>query len=126
MDILRPSPIIIGSRSITTGFLVLIIARVGAEMGSDACLHKLLVGEFASLPEVIEGNRFLAARAEVQVRYLDEIEARFNDMTQARLPLLDRNASDLSTLRQVADVSYYLTDSRENRLSCLPTKQGRC
>ncbi|MCJ7568066.1 MAG: arsenical pump-driving ATPase GET3 [Anaerolineales bacterium] len=111
---------------ITTGFFEVIVAGVRAEMGSDACLHILLVGEFTSLPEVIEGNRFLAARAEVQVRYLDEIEARFNDMTQARLPLLDRDVSDLSTLRQVADVSYYLTDSRENRLSCLPTKQGRC
>lgn len=58
------------------------------------------------LPEVIEGNRFLAARAAVQACYLDEIEARFESLTQARLPLLDRDVSELSTLRQVGEILY--------------------
>ncbi len=58
------------------------------------------------LPEVIEGNRFLAARANLQTRYLGEIEAGFDGLTQARLPLLDRDVSDLSTLRQVGEVLY--------------------
>ncbi len=58
------------------------------------------------LPEVIEGNRFLAARAAVQACYLEEIEARFESLTQARLPLLDRDVSQLSTLRQVGEMLY--------------------
>ncbi|MHB9090615.1 MAG: ArsA family ATPase, partial [Chloroflexota bacterium] len=58
------------------------------------------------LPEVIEGNRFLAARASLQGRYLEEIEARFRDLVRARLPLLDRDVSELSTLRQVSQTLY--------------------
>jgi len=58
------------------------------------------------LPEVIEGNRFLEARAKLQSRYLDEIEKRFDGLNQARLPLLDHDVSDLSTLRQVGELLY--------------------
>ncbi len=58
------------------------------------------------LPEVVEGNRFLTARAAVQARYLDEIEQRFDDLLQTRLPLLDHDVSDLTTLRQVGAVLY--------------------
>ena len=58
------------------------------------------------LPEVIEGNRFLEARAKLQSRYLDEIGNRFDGITQARLPLLDRDVSNLSTLRQVGEALY--------------------
>lgn len=58
------------------------------------------------LPEVIEGNRFLAARAKLQGRYLDEIDARFADRVQSRLPLLDRDVSELATLRQVGEMVY--------------------
>ncbi len=58
------------------------------------------------LPEVIEGNRFLAARADLQARYLDEIETRFAELIRVRLPLLDRDVSDVSTLRQVGKMLY--------------------
>lgn len=53
------------------------------------------------LPEVIEGNRFLSSRAEVQGRFLEQIEARFENLTRVRLPLLDRDLSELDILRTV-------------------------
>ncbi len=58
------------------------------------------------LPEVIEGNRFLEARAGVQARYLEEIETRFGNRVRARLPLLDRDVSELSTLRRINGMLY--------------------
>jgi arsenite-transporting ATPase len=58
------------------------------------------------LPEVIEGNRFLAARATLQARYLDEIDTRFAAFVKTRLPLLDHDVSDLSTLRELGEVLY--------------------
>lgn len=58
------------------------------------------------LPEVIEGNRFLQARASVQHGYLEEIERRFSGILMNRLPLLDRDVSDLTTLRQVGELLY--------------------
>jgi arsenite/tail-anchored protein-transporting ATPase len=53
------------------------------------------------LPEVIEGNRFLASRAEVQRRYIGQIGERFKDLDTIRLPLLDRDVSELQILRMV-------------------------
>jgi arsenite-transporting ATPase len=58
------------------------------------------------LPEVIEGNRFLAARAKLQAKYQDEIKQRFGDFVRTSLPLLDRDVSDLSTLRHVGELLY--------------------
>jgi len=58
------------------------------------------------LPEVIEGNRFLEARAGVQARYLEEIEARFGALVRTQLPLLDRDVSELSALRQISGMLY--------------------
>ncbi|MBI5879040.1 MAG: hypothetical protein HZB53_15440 [Chloroflexi bacterium] len=57
-------------------------------------------------PEVIEGNRFLAARACLQRRYLGETEDRFADLVRTRLPRLDRDVSELSTLRAVSEKLY--------------------
>ncbi len=57
-------------------------------------------------PDVIEGNRFLASRAEVQARYLEQIEARFGNLTRARLPLLNKDVSELDTLRLVGGLLY--------------------
>lgn len=65
-----------------------------------------LVVNQSILPEVIEGNRFLAARAKLQAKYQSEIEARFGDFVRASLPLLDRDVSDLSTLRHVGELLY--------------------
>jgi anion-transporting ArsA/GET3 family ATPase len=58
------------------------------------------------LPEVIEGNRFLQARAKLQSSYLDEINARFTDIVKAQLPLLDHDVSDLESLRKVGQLLY--------------------
>ncbi|MFA4876748.1 MAG: TRC40/GET3/ArsA family transport-energizing ATPase [Methanoregula sp.] len=58
------------------------------------------------LPEVIEGNRFLTSRANLQATYLKEIEERFSDYLMSHLPLLDRDVSDLATLRKVGDLLY--------------------
>ncbi len=75
------------------------LARLGIPVQS-------LVINQCILSEVIEGNRFLEARARLQARYLDEIEARFDGLLKTRLPLLDHDVSDLSTLRQIGEVLY--------------------
>ena len=56
--------------------------------------------------DVIEGNRFLSSRADVQGRYLEQIAARFGSLTRVRLPLLNRDVSELDTLRTVGDLLY--------------------
>ncbi len=107
LDVLR-------NRSTTVFNLVLLPERLPIEETHSAItgLDRLgipvqsLVINQCILPEVIEGNRFLEARANLQSRYLDEIENRFNGLTRARLPLLDRDVSELSTLRQVGEVLY--------------------
>lgn len=58
------------------------------------------------LPEVIEGNRFLQARSNLQTRYLGEIENRFSDYLKGQLRLLDHDVSDLASLRQVGSLLY--------------------
>jgi arsenite-transporting ATPase len=58
------------------------------------------------LPEVIEGNRFLQARAKLQNLYSDEINARFTNMLKAQLPLLDHDVSDLESLRKIGQLLY--------------------
>ena len=58
------------------------------------------------LPEVIEGNRFLTPRAKLQKKYLDEINTRFKELLQIRLPLLDHDVSDLTSLRKVGKLLY--------------------
>lgn len=58
------------------------------------------------LPEVIEGNRFLAARANLQKTYLDEIDTRFKELVQIHLPLLDHDVSNLTSLRKVGKLLY--------------------
>ncbi len=105
---------VLRDRSNTVFNLVLLPERLPIEETHSAItgLDRLgipvqsLVVNQCILPEVIEGNRFLGARAKLQSRYLDEIENRFDGLTQARLPLLDRDVSDLSTLRQVGEVLY--------------------
>jgi anion-transporting ArsA/GET3 family ATPase len=58
------------------------------------------------LPVVIQGNRFLTARSDVQARYLKEIESRFDGLLRSELPLLDHDVSDLSSLREVSEILY--------------------
>ena len=58
------------------------------------------------VPEVIEGNQFLSARAKVQTRYLEEIDRRFGHLLRVRLPLLDDDIADLPTLRALGDILY--------------------
>ncbi len=105
---------ILGNRSTTIFTLVLLPERLPIEETQSAItgLSRLgipvqaLVVNQCILPEVVEGNRFLAARAKLQARYMEEIDARFGDLLRSRLPLLDRDVSDLSTLRQVGEMLY--------------------
>ncbi len=105
---------VLQNRSTTVFNLVLLPERLPIEETHSAItgLDRLgipvqsLVINQCILPEVIEGNRFLEARAKLQSRYLDEIENRFNGLVKTRLPLLDRDVSELFTLRQVGEVLY--------------------
>lgn len=102
------------SRATTVFSLVLLPERLPIEETQSAVtgLDRLgipvqaLVVNQCILPEVIEGNRFLAARAKLQKRYLDEIDTRFSPFVKSRLPLLDHDVSDLSTLREVGEMLY--------------------
>ena len=58
------------------------------------------------LPEVIEGNRFLQARADVQTKYMHEISERFIGITRLQMPLFDHDVSDLNSLRKVGQLLY--------------------
>jgi arsenite-transporting ATPase len=105
---------VLRDRSTTVFTLVLLPERLPIEETQSAIsgLDRLgipvqaLVINQCILREVIEGNRFLGARAEVQRRYLDEIESRFDGLARTRLPLLDRDVSDLVTLRRVGQMVY--------------------
>lgn len=105
---------VLRDRSSTVFSLVLIPERLPIEETHSAItgLDKLgipvqaLVVNQCILPEVIEGNRFLAARADLQGRYLEEIKSRFGSLVRNQLPLLDRDVSELSTLRQVGEMLY--------------------
>jgi arsenite/tail-anchored protein-transporting ATPase len=57
-------------------------------------------------PQVIEGNRFLQTRAEIQSGYQAEIDRRFAAQAMARLPLFDRDISSLDALREVGQILY--------------------
>lgn len=57
-------------------------------------------------PQVIEGNRFLAARARLQARYQTEIDQRFASLERAWLPLFDHDISNLPSLREVGEFLY--------------------
>jgi arsenite-transporting ATPase len=57
-------------------------------------------------PQVIEGNRFLAARARLQAGYQAEIDQRFAALEKVRLPLFDHDISSLSALREVGEFLY--------------------
>ena len=97
------------NRETTVFNLVLLPERIPIEETQSAIngLSKLgipvqsLIINQCILPEVIEGNRFLQARAKLQSFYLDEINARFSDIIKAKLPLFDHDVSDLKSLRKV-------------------------
>lgn len=100
---------------LTTIFnLVLLPERLPIEESASAIfgLGKLgipvqaLVVNQCILPESIEGNRFLSARASVQSGYQDEIDSRFPDLLKARLQLLDHDVSDVAALRELASLLY--------------------
>lgn len=107
LDVLR------STRS-TVFTLVLLPERLPIEETQSAIsgLSKLgipvqaLVANQCILPEVIEGNRFLTARARLQARYLNEIDSRFGELLKTRLPLLDHDVSDTTALREVSELLY--------------------
>jgi len=57
---------------------------------------------------VVNGNKFLEARRNLQARYIAKIDSVFSDLTMAQLPLLDRDVSDVSTLREIGNILYGL------------------
>lgn len=105
---------VLRNRSSTVFSLVLLPERLPMEETQSAIagLEKLGIGVQALvinqviLPEVIEGNRFLSARANVQEGYLKEIGRRFSGLVTARLPLFDRDVSDVGSLRRVGELLY--------------------
>lgn len=107
LDVLR-------SRATTVFTLVLLPERLPIEESQSAIIGlerlgipvQALVVNQCILPEVIESNRFLEARAKLQARYLSEIETRFADLIRTRLPLLDHDVSDITTLREVGELLY--------------------
>lgn len=58
------------------------------------------------LPEVIEDNRFLQARSDLQKKYIEEINTRFKNLLQIKLPLLDHDVSNVTSLRKVGKLLY--------------------
>lgn len=58
------------------------------------------------LSNVIEQNRFLEARSELQMKYLSQIDRQFPDFIKTKLPLLEKDASDITTLRQIGSLIY--------------------
>jgi len=68
-------------------------------------VQALVVNQVIPL-DVIEDNRFLAARAKLQKTYLAEIDTRFADLVRSRLPLLDRDVSSTAAMRQVGELLY--------------------
>lgn len=105
---------VLRDRATTVFNLVLLPERLPIEETQSAItgLGKLgipvqgIVVNQTILPEVIEGNRFLAARANLQKAYLEEINTRFGGLIQSRLPLLDHDVSDLASLRKVGKLLY--------------------
>jgi arsenite/tail-anchored protein-transporting ATPase len=105
---------VLQDRSDTVFTLVLLPERLPIEETQSAItgLGKLgipvqgIVVNQTILPEVIEGNRFLQARANLQSTYLREIDTRFNNLIQSRLPLLEHDVSDLESLRKVGQLLY--------------------
>lgn len=99
----------------TTAFnLVLLPERLPIEETQSAItgLKKLgipvqaLIINQCILPEVIEGNRFLQARADLQARYMKEIRERFPGIAMAQLPLFDHDISDCMSLREIGKLLY--------------------
>lgn len=105
---------VLRDHSATTFTLVLLAERLPIEETQSAItgLDRLgipvqaLVVNQCILPEVIEGNRFLDARAKLQRRYVEEINSRFPAFVRESLPLLDRDVSEPDTLRGVGSLLY--------------------
>ena len=68
-------------------------------------VQSLVINQCIS-PEIIDGNRFLKSRSDLQVAYLNQISVRFPDTIKTRLPLLDGDISNLSILRKVGNLLF--------------------
>lgn len=105
---------VLRDRATTIFNLVLLPERLPIEETQNAIIglsklgipvQSLIINQLV-LPEVIEGNRFLKARAELQARYLKEINDRFKKVIKTQLQLLDHDVSDLASLRKVGKLLY--------------------
>jgi arsenite-transporting ATPase len=105
---------VLRSREATVFSLVLLPERLPIEETNSAVTGLGLLGipvqslviNQCILPEVIEGNRFLEARARLQSYYLEEINTRFHDRVRTQLPLLSHDVSDIKALREVGELLY--------------------
>ncbi len=105
---------VLRSRETTVFSLVLLPERLPIEETNSAITGLSLLGipvqslviNQCILPEVIEGNRFLEARARLQSHYLEEINTRFRDRVRTRLPLLSHDIADIKALREVGELLY--------------------
>lgn len=107
LDVLR-------DKSKTIFSLVLIPERLPVEETASAIsglgrlgisVQALIINQ-TILPEVIDGNRFLQARSNVQEGYIDEIAERFSSIAQVKLPLLSHDISNLTAMYKVGDLVY--------------------
>lgn len=114
---------ILCNKATTVFNLVLLPERLPIEETQSAIMglgklgipvQSLIVNQ-SILPEVIEGNRFLQARSELQGSYMDEIDTRFSDIIRAKLPLFDRDVSELCSLREVGRLLYGEGDIKGNK-----------
>lgn len=58
------------------------------------------------LKEDIKGNPFLQGRADLQSKFLGEIQDRFSGLLHTRVPLLAQDVSDIDGLRRVGELLY--------------------
>jgi arsenite/tail-anchored protein-transporting ATPase len=105
---------VLRSKESTVFTLVLLPERLPIEETRSAITGLSLLGipvqalviNQCILPEVIEGNRFLEARARLQFHYIEEIDTHFSDRLRIQLPLLNHDISDVKALREVGELLY--------------------
>ncbi len=105
---------VLRNRGTTAFTLVLLPERLPIEETQSAIrgldrlgipVQSLIINQ-CILHDVIEGNRFLQARANLQTAYLNEINTRFSDILRTQLPLFDHDISDLENTRKVGRLLY--------------------
>lgn len=100
---------VLADSKLTVFSIVLLPERLPIEESQSAVngLSKLgisvqnLIVNQCIMDDVIDGNDFLLARANLQKNYIKEIETRFSDTIKIKLPLLKQDAADILALRKI-------------------------